>query len=342
MTPAPPATPAAQKPTDGEAFRAAPRADELAEIISAYNAVTEKLQHSHHALQNQVLRLREELTSANAQLQRSKRLAALGEMAAGIAHEIRNPLAAIQLYTTLALEDLTPPTAPPTTSQAHGCEAAVRSNPTTPTHPAAHHLHKIADAIAGMGTIVNDVLAFAKELKPEPRVIPAGQAFARVLDAHRPAIRDAKLRVHTTGDGHALYADPDLLHQALLNLVRNAVDAMTPHPHAEGHPHTLTLAAHPHPDAPNPTTLTINDTGPGLAPDTIDRLFNPFFTTRASGTGLGLAIVHRILDAHAGSVTVHNHPTHHGAVFTLHLPAHQNHKPTAAQLPCGNPQDTHA
>ncbi|MEM6551928.1 MAG: ATP-binding protein [Planctomycetota bacterium] len=337
MTPAPPATSAAQKPTDGEAFRAAPRADELAEIIAAYNAVTEKLQHSHHTLQNQVLRLREELTSANAQLQRSKRLAALGEMAAGIAHEIRNPLAAIQLYTTLALEDLIPPTTHETPPIAAGPPARSRAAE-TPSHPAAPHLRKIADAIAGMGTIVNDVLAFAKELKPQPRVIPAGQAFARVLDAHRPAIRDAKLRVHTTGDGHAIHADPDLLHQALLNLVRNAVDAMTAHPHDDDQPHTLTLAAQPDPDAPAGSTLTLTDTGPGLAPDTIDRLFNPFFTTRASGTGLGLAIVHRILDAHAGSVTAHNHPIHHGAVFTLHLPTHE-------AIPLqrdGAPQDAHA
>ncbi|MEM1211539.1 MAG: ATP-binding protein [Planctomycetota bacterium] len=325
MTAAPPTTPAPEKPTDGGAFRAAPRADELAEIIAAYNAVTEKLQHSHHTLQNQVLRLREELSSANAQLQRSKRLAALGEMAAGIAHEIRNPLAAIQLYTTLALEDLNP-ISPRLCRGARGEPYAQRDTrpayAPTPEHPAAPHLHKIADAIAGMGTIVNDVLAFAKELKPQPRVIPAGQAFARVLDAHRPAIRDARLRVHTSGDGHAIHADPDLLHQALLNLVRNAVDAMSTHPAHQDPAHTLTLAAAVDPNANAGSILTVTDTGPGLAPDTIDRLFNPFFTTRASGTGLGLAIVHRILDAHAGSVTAHNDPSTRGAVFTLHLPPH--------------------
>ncbi|MEO0475540.1 MAG: histidine kinase dimerization/phospho-acceptor domain-containing protein [Planctomycetota bacterium] len=83
-----------------------PRLDDLAQIVEAYSAVTERLQSSHERLQDEVVRLRRELNSANAQVQRSRRLSALGEMAAGIAHEIRNPLAAIQLYAGMAAEDL--------------------------------------------------------------------------------------------------------------------------------------------------------------------------------------------------------------------------------------------
>ena len=82
------------------------QAADLAQIIQAYNQATDKLQHSHEALQREVVRLRKELASADAQLQRSKRLSALGEMAAGIAHEVRNPLAAIQLYATMIVQDL--------------------------------------------------------------------------------------------------------------------------------------------------------------------------------------------------------------------------------------------
>jgi signal transduction histidine kinase len=87
-------------PTGAPSSAVAPveRLDDLARIIRAYNDVTDKLQRSHEALHGEVARLQSELSGANAQLQRSKRLAALGEMVAGIAHEIRNPLGAIQLY----------------------------------------------------------------------------------------------------------------------------------------------------------------------------------------------------------------------------------------------------
>ena len=79
--------------------------------------------------------------------------------------------------------------------------------------------------------------------------------------------------------------------------------------------------------------ITLTDTGPGLSEEVVDRIFNPFFTTRNSGTGLGLAIVHRIIDAHGGTIAVHNHPDHGGAVFVLELPA-----PKAA---CGLAVKTH-
>ena len=83
--------------------------DELARIIEAYSAVTQRLQDSHDRLQGEVAQLRRQLATAGARLQRSKRLSALGQMAAGIAHEIRNPLAAIQLYAAMVVEDLEAP-----------------------------------------------------------------------------------------------------------------------------------------------------------------------------------------------------------------------------------------
>ena len=81
--------------------------EDLTQIIRAYNQVTENLQLSHEALKGQVIRLQQDLASSDAQLRRSKQLAALGEMATGIAHEIRNPLGAIQLYASMLVEDLT-------------------------------------------------------------------------------------------------------------------------------------------------------------------------------------------------------------------------------------------
>ena len=131
-----------------------------------------------------------------------------------------------------------------------------------------------------------------------------------MLDAHAPAIEAANIQVALNlADHHLqLQADPDLLRQAILNLVRNAVDAMD---HGCG---TLTLEVS---RQDNRVLIRVRDTGPGIGPDEIDRIFNPFFTTRNTGTGLGLAIVHRIVDAHGGAIAVHNEK---GAVFTLSLP----------------------
>ncbi len=299
---------------------AAPKAlapGDLAEVLQAYSAVAERLQASHETLQNEVVRLRRELASKNDQLERSKRLSALGEMAAGIAHEIRNPLAAIQLYAELVEEDV---------SSLHQCRVRreqCAENPDSGLFPvpsalpatlssalpsALSNTRKIASAVRGLSAIVVDVLSFARPLEPRPRALDPEQLFNRVVDAHRPALDAAGVRIVIDADEHPLHADPDLLHQALLNLARNAVDAMAD----RDAPRVLTLAC-------RRGTVTVADTGPGLAPDTLDRVFNPFFTTRSTGTGLGLAIVHRIVDAHGGTITV-GRADAGGAVFVMQLP----------------------
>jgi len=277
-----------------------PGTEGLAEIIQAYNQVTDRLQKSHELLQSEVVRLREELASADAQIQRSKRLSALGEMAAGIAHEVRNPLAAIQLYTSMISEDL----------QGH-----VEQFP-EPVRCA----DQIASAVRGLDGIVGDVLSFAREIDPAPVSLTVNDVFERALAAHGPAILAAKVAVNKlyidTPD-LAVFADPPMLQRALLNLIRNAVDAMSL---VQGQ-RELTLDAR---ENEGGVTLTVADTGPGVDRDTVDRLFNPFFTTRATGTGLGLAIVHRIVDAHGGTVGVSDNPaSESGAAFTLSLPAGQ-------------------
>lgn len=293
-------TTAAEHLVESEAVDAEPGAasvgvlapDDLAEVIQAYSAVAERLQASHEALSDEVVRLQQELATKNAQLERSKRLSALGEMAAGIAHEIRNPLAAIQLYAEMVTDDLTP---------GHVTEQSLGF--------AADNTHKIADAVRGLSAIVNDVLSFARQIEPKVQTLESESALQKVIDAHRPAIEAHGIAVALEIKAEAVVADADLLHQALLNLVRNAVDAM-----AEQGGGRLTLAV-------ETGRITLTDTGPGLPEAVVDRIFNPFFTTRSTGTGLGLAIVHRIIDAHGGAIAVHNHPEHGGAVFTLELPA---------------------
>ena len=146
-TPAPPPTPAA-KP--------ALSVDDLHELIGAYNGITEKLQQSHEALQGEVKRLRAELASTSEQLHRSKRLAALGEMAAGIAHEVRNPLGAIGLYAELVAADLEMAEA------AGGVADAGRP----PVREARGNAAKITGAVRSLSAVVNDVLSFAQQAEP--------------------------------------------------------------------------------------------------------------------------------------------------------------------------------
>ncbi len=279
------------------------RLDDLAQIIHAYNDAAEKLQHTHETLKAEVVRLQAELISTNAKLQRSKRLAALGEMAAGIAHEIRNPLGAIQLYAGVLVADLSRPL------DGQGGQDEL-----------ARTARKIASAVRSLDAIVHDVLAFARELSLRPAWVPVSSLFSRVLEACRPlidAVGVTVVRGESGGGAVKVYADEAMLQQALLNLVRNALDAMADQRkvNATGEAPRLTLGVRR--EGPV-VVITVRDTGPGIAEKDVDRIFNPFFTTRNSGTGLGLAIVHRLIDAHGGTIGVHNDG---GAVFELSLPA---------------------
>ncbi len=274
------------------------RLGELLHIIEAFNQVSQGLQNTHETLTAEVRRLQIELASANTELQRSKRLAALGEMAAGIAHEVRNPLASIQLYATMLQKDL------------------------VDRPPQQDIARKIGSAVRGLDGIVGDVLSFARELKLKRRDENAAALLGRAVEALRPAIDLANVEVciDVADPEFVVACDRDAMQQALVNLVRNAVEAME-------HGGTLTLTAIA--DEMGGVKLIIKDTGPGISDESIDRIFNPFFTTRATGTGLGLAIVHRIVDAHGGSISVHNDSPTGGAVFTLAFPPQHIKQPAS-------------
>lgn len=266
---------------------------DFAELLSAFNDVTSRVQSAHERLQREVAGLKRELREANEQLARSKRLAALGEMAAGIAHEVRNPLSSIRLYARMLEQDLTD----------RPEQRAVAT--------------RIAGAVHGLDAVVGDVLNFARELRVAPIAVAAGELFERALEACAGESPPG-VRVEHRGDAE-VSGDPGLLVNALVNVVRNALQAMAGVPRAEGHVLTLEARDITAEDGARGVTLCIADTGPGVSPAVLDRMFNPFFTTRAAGTGLGLAIVHRIIDAHAGRIAARNRDGG-GAVFELFLP----------------------
>ncbi|MGD9689428.1 MAG: sensor histidine kinase [Phycisphaerales bacterium] len=283
---------------------------DLAEFISSFNDAAARLQATHEALHEEVRSLKAELNEAKEQVDRSRRLAALGEMAAGIAHEIRNPLGSIGLYARMLQQDLT---------QMPEQSGVAR---------------KISDAVSRLNAVVGDVLTFARELRLRPTRVCAGELLSDALDSARG---DPSLwtRVETRwasprNEAPHVECDPLLVHQALLNVIRNALEAMSDLPPEA--PRVLTLDARirrardPRGGAEPMICLSVRDTGPGIPTDVMERMFNPFFTTRAAGTGLGLAIVHRIMDAHGGRAAVRNarptspaHPS--GAVVELLLPA---------------------
>lgn len=249
---------------------------ELEGLMRAFNEATERLQSTHEALTAEVGRLKGELARANDELERKRRLAAIGEMAAGIAHEVRNPLGSISLYASLLEDDLGEM---PEQREIAG---------------------KIRAAVRGLDAVVTDVLHLSREMRPELAGSEASELFGRALDSTRDRLDGIELVSEVAGGGLGLACDSGLVHRALVNLIRNAADAM-----AGRGVRRLRLAARLDASGEH-ARLTVTDTGPGVPSEVRERMFNPFFTTRAAGTGLGLPIVHRIAEAHGGRVEVRN------------------------------------
>lgn len=270
----------------------APRGlEDLREVISAYNALAERLQTNQQALERQVAGLREELAEKNRQLARKNRLEVLGEMAAGVAHEIRNPLGSIELYAGLI----------------------ARESPEN--DKAAAWAKKILRATRDLSRIVGEILDFTRPLKPKARPIQIAEAVDAALELASSALDansvDAR-REYAEKTG-VIFGDFNLLERAFLNVILNACDAMP----SGG---TLAVSALPASLDGRPAwTVRFADTGAGIAPDDLPKIFDPFFTRKEGGTGLGLAMTSRIVCAHDGKLSAANAPEG-GAVFSFTLP----------------------
>tara|TARA_A100000171_G_scaffold24784_1_gene23050 strand:+ start:4435 stop:5415 length:981 start_codon:yes stop_codon:yes gene_type:complete len=271
---------------------------DLAELMSAFTEVTSKLEHTHAQLRGEVARLNAELRDANEALQRSRRLAALGEMAAGISHEIRNPLGSIKLYASMLHEDL-------------------ESLPDQ-----RQVVEKIGRAVRGLDEIVGDVLSFARETNAKFVACETAPIIAQSLEACCAEIAGAVVLDEPRGSIE-LECDPCLLQQALVNVLRNAGEANR----ISGGDQIVVSVEYSRLEredrSEDAIAVTVSDRGDGIPSQVIERMFNPFFTTREAGTGLGLAIVHRIVDAHRGSVEVGNHDAHPGAWVRITVPVRQ-------------------
>jgi signal transduction histidine kinase len=226
-------------------------------------------------------------------LQRRDRLAAMGEMVARIAHEIRNPLGSIELFASMLRRDLTQ-------------EETLRSY-------AGH----ISSAVQLMDRLLSNLLLYTK---PDCSKSAWHETEGMILDtltlaAHAIANQRLDIRMEVESTASRLWCDAGQLKQALLNLVLNAVQAMP-----DGG--TLAIRADARESTQTGTPqirLTVSDTGVGISAVHRARVFDPFFTTKEEGSGLGLAIVHAIVEGHRGHIDVDSAPGR-GTIFTIVLP----------------------
>lgn len=204
--------------------------------------------------------------------EREKTFSALGEMSVTIAHEIRNPLGAIELFATLLADDL-------------------QSDPKR-----ADLASSIVQGVHSLNAIVSNLLFFTRPMTPVFATVDLHQVLDEALTFASHAFRQRGI-VMVKALSHSpllVQGDPEQLKQVFLNLFLNAVQAMD-----EGGRFVIQTR-----QRGGVAQVSLSDSGPGIPPDLLARIFDPFFTTRPKGTGLGLAIVQRILDQHGASIRV--------------------------------------
>lgn len=241
-------------------------------------------------------------------LRYSRKLASLNRLLAGVAHEVKNPLNAMTIHLELLRQKLRMGMSQPVAAGDRG-SAGTSDRGSIPA--LMSHVSIIGDEIRRLDQVVQGFLRFSRpeELQLEPVDVTA--LMDDVADVVRPQAEQAGIDVVVTVDGQAsVQADRPMLRQALLNLALNAIEAMP----SGGR---LTFAARPVSDSQ--VELGVADTGVGIAPEHLPRVFDLYFTTREQGSGLGLSMVYRTAQLHDGTVHVESSPGR-GARFTLTLP----------------------
>jgi signal transduction histidine kinase len=238
--------------------------------------------------------LRVKLVESQALMERQEKLASLGMLAAGVAHEIRNPLTAIKAWLFIQQKHLQPAT------------------------PEYEDGQVISNEITRLERIVKDVLLFARPSEPHLTSVPADEPLREILTLLAPDLEKSRIRLQLDGAVSApIRIDPAQIKQVLINLIKNAADSIG----ADGvitlraREDTRRLSDH----ANGMVILEVADTGKGIAPEVQKRLFDPFFTTKETGTGLGLSIAARIVEKHGGAL-LYQTQVNHGSVFGIVLP----------------------
>ena len=238
-------------------------------------------------------RASEELVRQREMLHQREKLAALGSLLAGVAHELNNPLSVVVARAAILEE---------------------RDDPGT--RDAASKIRAAAERCA---RIVRTFLAMARQQQPERVPVTVSEVMSAALDLTGYALKTSsvEVRLDLAADAPPVLADADQLHQVFMNLIVNAQQALQDQPP----PRILSLTSRFDP-ATNTVRIAVADNGPGIPEAVRKRIFEPYFTTKplGSGTGVGLAVCLGIVEAHGGTLTVGS-GDESGAVFTIVLPA---------------------
>ncbi|MCM2356697.1 MAG: ATP-binding protein [Geobacteraceae bacterium] len=254
--------------------------DEVGRLIVSFNSMVDRLDTAKKELDQYHFQ----------QMERADRLASVGEMAAGIAHEIKNPLTGIAAAMTIIKEDF------------------------PPSDPRTEIISEVLEQIKRLDKTVNDLLFFGKPSLPEPTCVNVNTILKKTImfaSQHRGG-KNVEKRLELQENLPPVYVDPKQIQQVFLNLILNALQAMR-----EGGVLTITSAPV---ESGGETWVRVNiaDTGPGIPEEILGKIFTPFFTTKAQGTGLGLAICYKLISQHGGNIFVESEDGK-GTLFTVEL-----------------------
>jgi PAS domain S-box-containing protein len=229
-----------------------------------------------------------DINSRQAMMQKDK-LASIGRLSAGVAHEINNPLTTILTTAMLIQEDI------------------------DPANPMYEELQTISNETLRCRKIVASLLDFARQTKPAKKHHKINDIIKECIRLTRKqaAFKDVQIEKALSEEVPKLLLDKEQIQQALINLILNATDATDPGG-------KITISTNFLSDD-HFVDIKVSDTGKGIAAEVVDKIFEPFFTTREIGTGLGLAITHGIIGRHGGDIRVQSQPGQ-GTTFTIRLP----------------------
>lgn len=240
-------------------------------------------------LEQKVLERTEEIKKIHAQLFRSEKLASLGKLAAGVAHEINNPLTGVLTNSSLLLDDL------------------------DKNDPRRDDVEVIVKETIRCREIVKRLLDFARQTKPQKKLTTINSLIDNIvlLVRNQASFRNIEISRNLGGNIPDIMADTDQIQQVFINIIINAAEAMT----RGGRLMIDSMLANGGRDI----MVMFKDTGPGIPETVRQRIFDPFFTTKEHGTGLGLAISYGIIEQHGGTINFDTVPGQ-GSTFTIHLP----------------------
>lgn len=245
----------------------------------------------------------ESIVAMERQLEKAERLSALGQLAAGLAHEIRNPLNAISMAT-----------------QRLKREFVVEDD--LKNREVQELLFVIRDEIRRLNGIVEEFLSFSRSRRLEFREFPLTELLQKIVNlmSEEAEVKGIVLKTHWDDDGFSIPMDVDKLQQAFLNFIKNSIESIS-----DGGEVSLEVVR----ERKGWVTVRIADTGCGMSPEEMERIFSPEYTTKDKGFGLGLCLAHEIVRGHGGEIRVTSEKGK-GSLFEIYLPEEKANLPASS------------